>query len=1057
MRTVLRRFLMQRKIVLVLTFIGVCLIGGAAEVKLDLIPEDVKVSGKVVDENGEGLPGATVLVKGTILGTTTDMDGAFSLEVPEDAVISISFIGYAVQEIPVNGRTFLDVKLSPDLGDLDEVVVVGYSTQSKASLTSAVSTISNESIQTTNHTSLAQKLQGKVAGLNIRQTSGQPGVFDNDISIRGFGSPIYVIDGIRREGSGEFQQLNANDIESITVLKDASAAVYGLGAANGVILITTKKGKKGAPKFSFGANFGILKPTDVPDMANAGQYVEMFNDAQIFKRGGGTPFYTAEEVDLWLDGTAPGYQSTNWYDLTMKDQSSFQQYNASVSGGAEKVNYYIGMEHMRENGLLQTGDMGYQRFNLRSNITAQFTDDLEGQLLLGVRNDSRTEPGSSFFGIFKGTRVSLPTEGPYANGNPDYLTPIYLDQNPLAFAERDITGYNEDKTQSLQSSFSLKYEAPFLKGLSFKALASYDLNNYESKNLFKPYALHTYDSLLDRYDAVKYRDGSGSITQRSRLNQYLTLQGYINYDVRIGSNHDIKVVLVYEQNQREREDFRVRRYYDDFYTKDVLRFAGLRHESDSDPLQEADVSYIGRLNYSFADKYLIDVAARYMASYRYAPSNRWGLFPMASLGYRISEEAFIRDNIPFISNLKIRGSWGLIGQPTGAPFQYVEGFSIGSGGPYELVDGEQIFGIAAPAPANAKLSWQTATTVNAGIDMGFFNNKITVTSDIFQRTLEGIPAQRSISLTDTYGGVLPQENLNSRLTRGFELALGHKNTVGGVSYSISGNYTLTRSKRVHVEGETFTNSYDKWRSQQANRWEGIVWAHNYVGQFQNEDELRTWALQNGRDGNITRALPGDFKYEDVNGDGVINGDDMSPIMADDNPRSQYGLNIDVFWNGFDFNMLLQGQYGHTLRFREVYGQIFAFRGNTPAYFYDRWRKEDPYNMESEWIPGEWPVSRSIEDMPGNTYAESAAWRRDASYVRLKSMQLGYTVDSKFTSKIGVSGVRIYATAFNLLTFTDSWVKPHDPERTNNGPGLGYDAGFGYPLAKTYTIGLNINL
>lgn len=1044
-----------RKTLWLFAFLAVVGMSSIATMAQTASPGDIKVSGTVTDETGSGLPGATIVVKGTTTGTTTDIDGNYALQVPEGSTLTVSFIGYQTEELAINGRSIINISLTEDLGDLEEVVVVGYSTQNKASLTSAVSVIGNENIQTTNHTSLAQKLQGKVAGLNIRQASGQPGVFDNDINIRGFGNPIYVIDGIRREGKGEFQQLNANDIESITVLKDASAAIYGLGAANGVILVTTKKGTKGAPKFKFDMNFGALKPTDVPDMANAAQYMEMTNYSAIYERGNDdrTPLISQEELAKWQEG-GPGYGSTNWYDEVMKDRADFQQYNLSVTGGGDKVGYYVGFEHLRENGLLKSEDMGYKRYNLRSNITTQLTDNLEAQLLLGVRHSTKTQPGTGFFNIFKGTRVSLPTDEPFANGNPEYPGVIYLDQNPVAFAERDITGYAEEETQSLQSSFSLEYKAPFLEGLSFKGVASYDLNNFEAKNLAKPYFLYTYDSAAG-YTKNKYRDGSGNIQHRNRLNQYLTFQGYINFDRKLGAKHHVNAVLVYEQNQHNREEYWIRRYYGDFYTKDVLEFAGLRMESGSNPWNGADVSYIGRVNYSYANKYLLEAAARYMGEFRYAPSSRWGLFPMMSLGWRISEESFIRDNIAMLSNLKLRGSFGRVGGPEGVPFQYVEGYSVNSGGPYEFEDGVQLFGITAPPPANAKLSWQTAETLNAGIDVGLWDNRFTLTADVFQRHLKGIPARKNISLPDTYGGELPQENLNSNLTRGWEMIVGYKSNIGELSYNVSANYTFNRTMAVHREGETFTNSYSKWRNQRADRWQGVVWAYDYAGQFQDEDELRNAAMQNGSDGNITRALPGDFRYTDVNGDGIINGDDLSPILSDGTPRHQYGLNLDLFYKGFDFNMLLQGQAGHTLKFREVYGQIFAFRGNTPAYFYDSWRKEDPYNQDSEWIAGEWPVPRNIDSMPGLTYSEHSMWRRNASYLRLKSVQLGYTFNSDILKKAGIATMRLYTTGFNLITLTDPWVKPHDPEKTNNGPGLSYDAGFGYPLAKTYTVGLNI--
>ncbi len=366
------------------------------------------VTGTVLEANQQTMPGVNVIEKGTSNGTVTDADGKFSLTVAsENSVLIFSFIGYVSQEIPVQGQTVITVTLQSDVETLSEVVVVGYGEQKKESLTGAIAKISNKEIQTTTHSSLAQKLQGKVAGLNIRQNSGQPGDFNNSINIRGFGEPIYVIDGVRREGSNEFQRLNANDIESITVLKDASAAIYGLGAANGVILVTTKKGM-GKPTFNYSMVMGAMTPTDMPEMASAAQYVQMYNDAMLF-RPGGIPYLPKEEIQKYIDGE-PGYENTNWYDLTMKDYSTQIQHNISASGGTEATHYFVSLGYMNEGGLLKSEDMGYKRYNLRLNLTTKLTENLEGQILIGGRLDKKWEPGENFFNIFKGTRVTLPTE-----------------------------------------------------------------------------------------------------------------------------------------------------------------------------------------------------------------------------------------------------------------------------------------------------------------------------------------------------------------------------------------------------------------------------------------------------------------------------------------------------------------------------------------------------------------------------------------------------------------------------------------------------------------------
>ncbi|MFY0626734.1 MAG: TonB-dependent receptor [Reichenbachiella sp.] len=1011
---------------------------------------DITISGRILDEAGEALPGTSVLVEGTTIGTVTDIDGNFKLTVADDAILIVSFIGYNTQKIPVGGQSTFNISMEVDAEQLEEVVVVGYGTQKKESLTAAVAVIGNDAIQTTTHSSLAQKLQGKVAGLQIRQEGGQPGTFDNSINIRGFGNPLYVIDGIRREGSGEFQRLNAEDIESISVLKDASAAIYGLGAANGVILVTTKKGGKGKPKFNYNVVLGQIRPTNMPDMANAAQYTQMWNDSQIMSNGGGNePFYEEETIQNWIDG-GPGYESTDWYDETMKDYASYQQHNLSMSGGSEKTSYYVGFGFVDEEGLLKSDDMGYKRYNLRSNLTSEIANNLEAQLLVAGRWDKKEQPGENFFNIFKGTRKSLPTESPFIPGT-DLPQTIFGDQNPVALAERDLTGYNEEITQSFQSSFSLNYKIPWVDGLSVKGVVSYDVNNYMQKGLAKPYSLHELDMSDSSVSEVKYRNGTGSLSQRSIINNYLTFQGYLTYNKTIASKHDIGAVFVVEQNERFRRDFQVRRYYGPFYTKDQLRFTEVdRMESDGIELREADVSYIGRFNYAYDNKYLVEFAARYMGSYRYGPENRWGLFPMGSIGWKVSEESFLKNNVSQISLLKLRASYGITGAPEGSAFQYVPGFQVNSGGVYQFEQDVETVGISAPIPANQNLTWQTAKTLDIGFDLGLWTNKLTVSGDYYERLLEGIPARPDVAFTDTFGGEVPQENLNSKLTKGYELTIGYTDDLGELSYNISGNVSVSRTKKLHVEGENYTNSYDRWRNQSGDRWEGIRWGYTYVGQFQNEDELRDSPMQNGDTGNIMKELPGDFIYQDMNGDGVINGNDQSPIFPDENPRINFGLSIDLAWKGFDFNMLWQGAAGNTLRMREIYATNFAFRGNSPAYLYDRWTK-DPYDDDAEWEPGEWPASRTNGDV-GAMYWESNRWRRDASYVRLKSMEIGYTMNYAALKKVGIQNLRIYAAGFNLLTFADDWVKPFDPEKIADN----YSAGFNYPLAKTFNLGLSVN-
>lgn len=1017
------------------------------------LEQDSKVSGVVTDDTGSPIPGVNVLIKGTILGTVTGLDGNYVLNVPVDQqepVLVFSFVGFQTQEVPLNNRVVVDVQLGLDMTSLDEVVVVGYGTQKKASLTAAVANISNEEIQTTTHNSLAQKLQGKVAGLQIRQNSGQPGNFDNAISIRGFGEPIYVIDGIRREGGGEFQRLNAQDIESISILKDASAAIYGLGAANGVILVTTKKGRSEKPTFNYSMVAGAVAPTDMPEMASAAQYVQMYNDAQIFKVGG-QPYYTEEEIQNYING-APGYEGTNWYDLTMKDYSTQIQHNLSASGGTDRTNYFMSFGYVNEGGLLRSEDMGYERYNLRTNLTTKLTKNLEGQLLLAGRFDEKWEPGENFFNIFKGTRTTLPIEDAFANDNPMYPTTVLSTQNPVALAQSDLTGYNRGTTRNFQSSFALTYTVPFMEGLSFKGVLAYDANNFQNKGLSKPYNLYTYDEDEDRYLKVPQRAGTANITNYNSNNNQVTLQGYVTYKNTFFSKHNVEANFIVEQQKWNDRWSSLTRYYSDFYTKDQIRFADPQNmQNDGLENQTASLSYIGKVNYDFKGKYLVEFAFRHMGSYAYAPINRWGFFPVASAGWRISEEDFMQ-NVSFISNLKIRGSYGHVGQPWGGAYQYVSGYLIGSGGSYEFAQDELTVGVSAPLPVNENLTWVTSKQMDIGLVLGVFENKLTLEADVYQRFLEGIPARRDVSLPNTFGSLLPEENLNSNVTRGWEMTLTHKNAINNLVYSVSGNLNYARTMNLHVERGAFTNSWDRYRNGAEDRWNDVLWGLTYDGQFQSEEELLNAPMQNGDQGNIVRELPGDFRYQDINNDGVIDGQDEAPIFFNGTPKIHYGLNMNASWRGFDLNVLFQGSGKYTLRFTEVYAEMFAFRGNTPAYFNDRWRKEDPFNPESEWIPGEWPAARTVESV-GRMYAESSVWRRDASYLRLKSVELGYTFKFDVLGRIGIDNLRVYASAFNLYTFTDPFVRPFDPEKLE---GVGNSAGFTYPVTKTYNFGVNVS-
>ncbi|NHE58703.1 SusC/RagA family TonB-linked outer membrane protein [Cyclobacterium plantarum] len=1025
---------------------------------LCLAAQDREIRGTVTDvADGNTLPGVNIIANSDgeqVGGTISDINGTYSISVPPDAnQLTFVFIGMETVTEEIGSRTTINVALASNQEELDEFIVVGYGFAEKATLTGAVSSIENKEIQTATHSSLAQKLQGKVAGLNIRQNSGQPGSFDNSINIRGFGTPMFVIDGIIRNDPGAFQRINPDDIESISVLKDASAAVYGIGAANGVVIVTTKQGNRGKTSFTYNAVTGITRPTDVPQMATTAQYAQMRNDANIYGPGAGIPYYTRDELQKYLDGTLPGYTNVDWYDATMKNQAVQTQHNLSASGGGEKVLYYIGMEYVKDGGLLRSGDMDYNRVNLRSNITADLTKNLRARVMISGRYDKQSQPGDNFFNIFKTTRVTLPTERPFANDNPQY--PGFVSsgfQTPTVLADRDLSGYTEVENRAIQTMAELRFAVPFVKDLFITGTGSFDTGNTMNKNLYKGFTTYTYTPATDTYNPLVQR-ADQNINARTDVGNTYTLRLSADYKTRIGQKHDISGTLVAEQIKGWSRWQFARRYYGDFYTSDQIRFAGQTNlQNDGQDNENSRISYIGRVNYGFSQKYLIEGAFNYNGSYRYHPDRRFGFFPVVSVGWRISEENFILNNFPAINELKLRGSYGVIGSDEGAPFQYLPGFTFGGVSTWEFSNNNLTNGLASPAITNSLLTWSTNHLSDIGFDLTMWNGKLEVVADFYNRERKGQLARRNISLPNTFGGTLPEENLNSSRQVGFEFALGHTNTINDFQYNVRGNFNFSRSMTRYQERAPFQSQRDRWLNGEAGRWGNRQTGYIVTGQFQSQEEVWQGPVYGGALGG-TRELPGDFMYEDVNNDGIINGEDArTPLNYGGTPLINFGATFGAQWKGFDLNLHFQGAGKYTMRFNEVYGEMFAFRGNLPAYFFDRWHQADPYNLDSEWIPGEWPVTRLNSDV-GMLYAESSVWRRNSSFVRLKSLELGYTFNAALLSRLGMERLRVYMNGFNLLTYArDPFMKQFDPEKVEGA----FNAGYTYPLSKNYNLGLSLN-
>uniref|UniRef100_UPI00242CC6BF SusC/RagA family TonB-linked outer membrane protein n=1 Tax=Bacteroides finegoldii TaxID=338188 RepID=UPI00242CC6BF len=551
------------------------------------------ITGKVIDNASEPIIGASIQSSVVGKGTISNMNGDFSIEVPVGTELTISFLGYRTQKIKVSDMRSLVIKLLEDTQALDEVVVVGYGVQKKESLTGAISNIKNDEIIKTKATSLAQSLEGKVSGLKIRQNDGEPGQFRSDINIRGLGTPLFIIDGIVRDGANEFQRLNPDDIESISFLKDGTAAIYGMNSANGAIVVTTKKGYKGKAKISLSANWGWSKPTNIPRMANAAQYMELRNDAAIL--GEGNPLVTKEELELWKTG-ASGYASTDLYDHVIKNSSIQQQYTLSLQGGSDIVSYFGSFSYASDEGLLKSGDLRYEKFTFRSNTDIKIAKGLTAGVNLAGRYDKTSQPWNSFYEIFKQTRVNVPTVPAYANNNPDYLATQSMGINPIALADADMTGYHYYYNKNFQSTFTLKYEVPFVQGLSIQGQLGYDYNHNKHKGLRKKFSTYTYAIETDEYIENEYNNPSMIQVNNNEASR-LDMQAQISYNRLFNDTHNVSATLVYERRQEKSDWSNIERKFD-LLTYDEVDYAGLKDAvSGGMSNEQACISYVGLFNY----------------------------------------------------------------------------------------------------------------------------------------------------------------------------------------------------------------------------------------------------------------------------------------------------------------------------------------------------------------------------------------------------------------------------------------------------------------------------
>lgn len=1004
----------------------------------------IVVKGVVVDDTGQAVIGANVIEKGNEgNGVITNVNGEFMLTVKRGASLVISYIGYTSQELKAEAGRTLRVCMKEDSEVLSDVVVVGYGVQKKVNVTGSVAMTEGEELLRAPVADITNSLAGRLPGVRTLNSSGEPGYNGADFDIRGFGAPLVIVDGV----PGDFSQIDANEIENISILKDASAAVYGIQAANGVVLVTTKRGTANKTQINLSAGFSWQQPTILPEMVNAAQYAELIDEDKMNR---GLPVvYGPEELQKWREG-GPGYESTDWLGLVKRNFSPQQQYNLNVRGGNEKMKYFASIGYLNQQGMWKSGDNNFNRYNFRSNLDAEIAEGLSFAISLSGRQETRNSPYSESYStsatyIMNSIQRNSPLLSPYANGNPEYLALTNVPGfHPLALTNKDIVGYYKGISRVFDGSISLNYDASrFVKGLSAKVLYNYTYDGATAKVFRKKYNQYSYDEATDTYNVAYVGQDPSRLRQNYGESIQQVFQGSLSYNNVFAGKHDVGALLLMETRQSDDSNLEaIREYIID--SIDEIN-AGIDKNKDNSGTSSsvASIGYIARLNYAYDNRYLVEFSGRYDGSSLFPENSRWGFFPAVSLGWRVSEESFLRDN-PVVDNLKLRASWAKLGDNTGiAGFQYLTGYTYPSG---NYIFGDDVIPtLVSRGLANTGITWYTAKTYNVGVDFALWKGLLSGEVDVFYRKRDGLMATRAAALPGTFGASLPQENLNSDDDRGFEIVLRHQNRLStDFSYYVNGNVSFTRSKYRHVERAQSVNSYRNWRDNTTDRWKNLFWGYEAVGQFQSYDEIARWPVQDGQ-GNTT-LKPGDIKYLDYNGDSVIDDNDVHVISRAGKPEIMFGFDLGFTWKNFDFSMLLQGVGNYNSYYTESLQVPFHNNASSLEAFMDRWHREDLYDPNSRWIPGKYPstYSAGLESNKRN----STFWLQNGAYMRVKDITIGYNLPKPVLNKVGLDAVRVYLSGYNLLTISSMDLL--DPEAVSTG-------GQYYPPQRVISVGFNISL
>lgn len=990
----------------------------------------VRVTGAVFDASGSPLIGVSVLEKGTSNGTITDMDGNFILDVSSSkSVLVFSYIGYVTQEQTAPASGSLKVVLKEDTKTLEEVVVVGYGTQKKENLSGSVASIDSEQLQNRPIQNVSSGLQGLMPGVTVTGTNGAPGMDSGNIRVRGTGtlnsaSPYILIDGVESE---TMSAIDPNDIASISVLKDAaSAAIYGSKAANGVILITTKRGSTGKPKVSYSGYVGFQHTTQTIDRLSSYEYASMYNDA--LRAENKAPRFTDEEIQKFKDGTDPNYPNTDWYGLAYKTGVQ-HRHNLNVTGGNEFVHYMGSIGYLNQTGVLPNA--GREQFNARTNLDMKISKRLSAKLNLAFIKNKYDDASSAYNGgssdqIIRQLNLIAPW---IVNRYEDGTYGTISDGNPIAWLDSGMKVTRDN--YNFTGTASLDYQ--ILDGLVLTLTGSY-VNNLQNYKYFQAFI---------QYNANKATTPN-SLDERYYRWDRTNYDALLNYDKSFG-NHHVKGLAGWHT---EKYNYKyLRAYRENFPNNELtdINAGDAASQTNAGFSRElAMISWFARVNYDFAGKYLLEANIRADASSRFAEGNRWGYFPSFSGAWRISEENFMSSARNWLSNLKIRASWGMLGNQdalnsdaSGAYYPALTVYDIGATYPF---GGALNSGYYQGSYNLSTITWEKATTWGVGLDFGLFNNRLTGSIDFYNRKTTGI--MMDVAVPQEFALNPYKDNVGSMLNKGVEINLGYNNQWGDWSFGVAANFSYNHNEITDLGGVDYIDASGGYNQRNAlGHAMNSYYVYQADGFFNSQQEADDFTAKYGNPFGGGGFKAGDIRYVDTNGDGKLNGDDRVLANSSD-PVYTFGLSLNAGWKNFDLSVMFNGAAKVSRLFDayEVYGAFSGDAGHPASIWKDAWTE----NNKDASMPR---IFTDTNSPSCSRNAVSTFWLQNTSYLRMKNLQLGYTLPKHLLSSWGIENVRFYYSVENLFTI-DGMKINIDPEATSQRLSS-------YPLLRTHSFGVNV--